>query len=242
MIIKEDAAHRSRPWYVSLTAVWKDDAKNYLRLVDLVKKSEFAYELAGNHIALPHRSRHCTVLAIVKLNGHPSGTQHMREFAARVFEPIRSNGRLIRELRAKFKSFKSFTANVYEVRCCDNGLALQFECDQTLEDFRNYARTALNGPVSVLVREHTNSEVGLRFRKERGVELVESILDDPSKNYGLKAFGSMARSACRSDGSTERWRESLTGVAVKFKRIHLLVSDEMLTNPRSPEREDILIP
>jgi hypothetical protein len=234
--------HVPRPWYISLTPVWQDDPRNYLRLDSLLEKSVFASQLAGNHIAMPHHSRHFTVLAVMKINGLPARTQSMREFAGRVFEPIRSNGRLVRDLRTKFRTFKSFTAKVYEVRCYDNGLALQFECDQTLEDFRNFARTALDIPVSVSVKRHANSEAGRRFRKGWEFELVESILDDPAKNYGHKAFGSIARSPCRSDNGTERWRKRFTGVTLKFERIHLLVSDETLTNPRTPKKEDILIP
>jgi hypothetical protein len=235
--MKGQVPHIPRPWYISLTGVWQDDAANYPKLDALVAGQGAACQPAGNHSLIPQHCRHFTVLAIMRLNGHPHGTQNIRDFAGRVFEPIRNNPVLLDDLRA---GFKSFTANLDGVRCCDNGTALQFECGDRLRDFRNHARAVLDAPVSVLVRRHTNSEAGRRFRKESGLRLIESILDDPNKNYGTRAFGSIARSPCRSDGSTERWRGQLDGVGLIFRNIHLLISDEMLTNPRGPE-EDVQI-
>jgi len=229
---KEQGPLLPRPWYTSLTAVWKDADK----FAALVKPSK-ALQLAGNHVLIPEDCWHFTVLAIMKLNGHPDGTQNMREFADRVFEPIRSDNDVRQRLQ---NGFKCFTAEVYEVRCSDKGMTLQFECGERLRDFRNHARRVLSEPVAALVSLHTNSETGRRFREARGIPLVESILDDPNKNYGTRAFGSIARSPCWSDASNERWSEPLKGVGLKFNRIHLLVSDEMLTNPRRTE-EDILI-
>lgn len=233
---KEQGSQFPRPWYISLTAVWQDDKDNFRKLKDLVKTSNGS-QRAGNHVLIPEEFWHFTVLAIIRLNGHPDGTQNMREFAGRVFEPIRSDDDVREALR---KEFKCFTAEVYEVRCFDNAMSLQFECGERLRDFRNHARRVLGARVSALVSLHTNSETGRRFREAWGVPLVESILDDPKKNYGTRAFGSIARSPCWSDASNERWSEPLKGVGLKFNRIHLLVSDEMLTNPRRTE-EDILI-
>jgi hypothetical protein len=233
MTTKGHRSQLARPWYISLTAVWQDDAENLQKLNALVA----SVRVPRHHLLIPENCRHCTVVAIMKINGHPVGTENMRDFARRIFEPIRSNSGLVNGLTAEFKFF---TARAYEVRCFDNGTVVQFTCDQHLEEFRRHARTFLDAPVSLSVKGHTNSEAGRSFREERGVELVESMLYDPSKNFGTKAFGSIARSPCRSDDSTERWCESLTGVELKFKKIHFLVSDEMLSNPRNSE-EDALI-
>jgi hypothetical protein len=237
MTTKGHGSQLPRPWYISLTAVWKD-AANYPNPNDLIAALRVPSQLAGNHVLIPQHCWHFTVLAIMKLNGQPDGTQNIRVFAGRIFEPIRSDKALLGTLRG---GFRPFTAKVDEVRCYDDGMVLQFECGEPLKGFRNHARTALDGPVSVLVSRHTNSEAGRRFKEEWGVELVESILDDPNRNYGTRAFGSIARSPCRSDGSTERWREQLDGVDLVFREIRLLVSDEMLTNPRSPGEEDVLV-
>ncbi len=232
---KEQGYQLPRPWYISLTAVWKE-AKNFPDLLKLVTRTN-ASRPAGNHVHMPQGCWHFTVLAIMKLSGCPGGTPNMREFAGRVFEPIRRDNAIVKALQ---KGFKGFAAEVYEVRCTDKGMTLQFECKEPLEDFRNHARRVLGAPVSALVGLHTNSETGRRFREAWGVPLVESILDDPKKNYGTQAFGSIARSPCRSECDIERWREPLERVALKFDRIHLLVSDEMLTNPRCPA-EDVRI-
>lgn len=236
MVRKGQDCRLPRPWYISLTAVWQDDTGNYPKLRGLVSNAE-AYPPACNHVPIADHCRHFTVLAIMRLNGFPEGTRDFREFAGRVFEPIRSNNALLGKLCA---GFKRFTANVYEVRCFDNAMALQFEGGKPLKEFRDYARTALDAAVSVLVRRHTSSETGRRFRENKGVSIVESILDDPKKNYGTRAFGSIARSPCRSDGSTERWRMELDGACLKFEHVHLLVSDETLSNPRD-NAEDVVI-
>lgn len=164
---------------LSLTAVWQDDEVNYAKLKDLLAKQGATSWLAGNHVLMPDRCRHFTVLAIMKLNGHPDGVEKMREFAGRVFEAVGSDEDLRRALRDKFRPF---TAEAYEVRCFDGGIALQFKCGNALKDFRNRARTILDAPVSALVRLRTKSEAGRRFRKEWGVRRVESILDDLNKN------------------------------------------------------------
>ena len=245
-----------RPWYISLTAVWQDDEENYPKLNKLLtqtiqqdnegndsRRNASVMEKPrrpGHHVFMPELCRHFTVLAIMKLNGHSHETQSMRQFARCVFKQVRTHDDLPSKLRAWFKPF---TATVTEVRCYDDGITLQFECGDELEHFRDHARKLLKKHVSELVREYTNNAAGLRFRIESGRELVESILRDPSKNYGTGAFGSVARSPCRFDGSTQRWCVKLRErgkVTLEFKKIHLLVSDEMLTNPRSDE-EDVPI-
>jgi len=183
--------------------------------------------------------RHFTVLAILKIIGHPPGIQSMREFSGRIFEPLRSNPGLLKSLR---DSFAPFTATLSEVRCFDNATALQFECTEELGAFRAQARTLLDSPVSTLLTRHRDSEAGRRFKKKYGVQILESILDDPDKNYGNHTFGSVARSPCLADASRERWRSRLDEpIKLRFKKIHFLVSDEVLTNPRRAE-EDIKIP
>jgi hypothetical protein len=250
---KEQGPQLPRPWYISLTAIWKE-AENFDALAKwsrallrtwALQPSE-ALRRAGNHVPIPRDSWHFTLLAIMKINGYPGGTQNMRKFAGRIFQPVPSDNALVGDLRA---GFKPFTAKLDRVRCFDDGTTLEFECGKALEDFRNHARRVLGAPVSSLVSLHTNSEAGRRFRETWGVPLVESTLDDPNKNYGMRAFGSIARSPFRSDRSVERWHEEfkLNDVnekappELKFSRIHLLISDEMLTNPRVPEAEDVPI-
>jgi hypothetical protein len=229
----------ARPWYISLTAIWHE-AKNFKSLRTFIRKSRLYSKKAGNHVLIPQDSWHFTVLAIIRINGHPPGTQDMRAFAGRVFQSIRSNSSLIERLRSAFVRFR-FVASAYEVRCYDRSLALQFECDEALGTLRDEARDILGVPVFRLIRLHTISEVGRRFISEFGVPLIESILDDPNKNYGSKAFGSIARSPCQSGSDAKRWCEKFAEVPLKFEKIHLLISDEMLTNPRTPEKEDVPI-
>jgi len=239
-----------RPWYISLTAVWDDDSPNNKKLRTLLKKRELgksgkeegkgrrAFPLAGNHITVPLDCRHFTVLAILKINGHPPGTQFMRDFARQVFEPIRGDNALLGNLRA---SFESFSSKVDRVRCFDDGMTVEFKEDDVLKKFRDQARCILDEPVARIANQHEESEFGRYFKKQWGVELVESILHDSKKNYGGGAFGSIARSPCRCDRSIERWRKEIDyRITLTFDRIHLLISDEMLTNPRNRD-EDVPI-
>ncbi len=228
-----------RPWYISLTALWQDDRKRYPQFESLVTRPNSPCQPAGNHVFIPQSSWHFTVLAIVRINDHPDEFQSMREFAQWVLDPLRINPKLIQALRA---SFKPFTAIVDEVRCFDNGTVLQFECGERLKTFRKQARTLLQTPVSLLVRAHANSAAGRRFKKKWGIPILQSMLAD-SKNDSSRAFGSIARSPCRDDGSRLRWRKPLKHSDQKkfaFQHVHLLVSNDVLTNPRDAE-EDFLI-
>ena len=229
-----------RPWYVSLAAVWQDDEEHCLQLEDLVTRPDSSCQVASNHLLIPTHCRHFTVLAVIRINGHPHDFQSMREFARWVLDPIRGNFSLFESLCA---TFKPFTATVDKVRHFDNGIVLQFECGGLLKAFRNKARALLKIPASLIVRAHAHSGAGRRFQKEWGIPILESMLDDPKDNYGRRAFGSMTRSLRRENRSIQRWNESLHArdrTQLIFEHIHLLVSDEMLSNPRGAD-EDILI-
>jgi hypothetical protein len=230
-----------RPWSISLTAIWKD-ADGFKKLVSRVKRLD-AFRPAGNHVLMPENRWHFTVLAIMRINGYPGyprypeGAQTMQEFARQVFEPFRRDKDLLKDLG---KEFKPFTAKAYKVQCSDQGTTLQFDCGKDLEAFRNYGRRVLASPVLEVSRLHNISEVGRRFDKEWHTPLLEPILDD-RKNYGSEAFGSIARSPCRSEADTERWREKIDPIKLEFNSIRLLISDEMLTNPLE-EADDVSIP
>jgi hypothetical protein len=99
-----------------------------------------------------------------------------------------------------------------------------------LSRFRDKARELLAKPI-------------LDIENSLSKGTINSLVDaDTSKNKGDRAFGSIARSSCRSDKSIERYRVSLQEqIKFNFKHIHLLTSDEALTNPRIPNVEDFII-
>lgn len=224
-----------RPWYISLTAVWREGSKSDSELRKVV--APYLLRRAGHHLLVPLRSWHFTVLAIMQFNGHPKA-QNMRDFARSVFSTLRSKKKLLTDLQSEFLPFN---ADAYEIRCYDDALALQFHCGKELGRFRNHARDLLSEPVAELTTWHKNSVDGQLFRVDSRVELVESILYDRNKNFDTRAYGSIARSPCPSDDSIERWRESLDGPSLEFNKIHLLVSDEMLTNRRHKDIDCVSI-
>jgi hypothetical protein len=116
-----------------------------------------------------------------------------------------------------------------KVRVFDNGTTIQFRDNDRLARFRDRARAVLSEPVAKLVATYSSG-------------LIQPMLDDCTKSRGPKAFGSIARSPCRSDKSDLRWEMALDKpVPLTFKRVHLLVSDDALTNPRDND-EDYPIP
>ncbi len=85
-----------RPWYISLTALWQDDKKRYPQFERLVTRPNSPCQPAGNHVLVPQRCWHVTVLAMIRINHHPREFHGMREFARWVLKPIRLNISLIR--------------------------------------------------------------------------------------------------------------------------------------------------
>ncbi|MCI0627883.1 MAG: hypothetical protein L0387_40575 [Acidobacteria bacterium] len=118
----------------------------------------------------------------------------------------------------------------YEVRAYDDGTAVQFWSDGSLNRFRELARQVLAGPVGELLALHPDG-------------VVESLIFDGNKSRGDNAFGSIARSARRFDKSELRCVVLLPSpVTFTFKQVHLLTSDHALTNPRMLDVEEYWIP
>lgn len=218
-----------RPWYLSLTLVWEDDQAGLSKLNQALRGLLAARQLVcpAHHRLVPRKARHSTAFAILKINRVPCPGMSLRQLARELLMQLAPTVRV--DLAEAWGSGLSLEA--HEVRAYDDATAVQFRArpDGCLADFRDRARKILAKQVGELLSAYPSG-------------VLESLIYDCTKSRGDNAFGSIARSPCRSDKSDLRWALSLTDpVTLTFTGVHLLTSDDALTNPRTPG-EDYLIP
>jgi hypothetical protein len=218
---------KSRPWFLSLTGIWSDDADAVAQLNLALTALEPSAPYPHHQFAVRHEARHLTILAILRINDIPSPTPSFRDFSRHLISSITAEPGLLNRLTKQFGA--GLVLDAYEIRAFDSGTAVQFQGTSQLGDFRDNAREILTEPVSRLVAAYPDGT-------------IDPLVDDPIKSRGERAFGSIARSPSRSDPPAERFRVSLDPpVKFNFRRIHLLTSDEFLTNPRLLDAEDFII-
>jgi hypothetical protein len=216
---------RQRPWYLSLSLVW-DDASGLNELNEALGKT---FRLPCNQILVPQESRHCTAFAIVQINGVPAKGDSLQQFGRELMsqlEPIVRND--LSKAWRKSCSSDGLTLTASKLRVFDDGTTVQFARNEELSEFRDRVRGLLMPIMGNLIGHYPEG-------------LAESMIHDCPKSRGPEAWGSIARSPCRSDGSELRWEARLKLIPVKFKKVHLLVSDHAMTNPREPMLDDHLI-
>jgi len=165
------------------------------------------------------------MFAILRVNALPTSGEPLRDFARGLLSRLSEDVRILEGLTQLLQAGLDLEA--YEVRVFDSGTAVQFHGGPPLAAFRAGVANLLAEPVAALVTRHPDG-------------LLDSLVRDPNKSVGERAFGSLSRSPSREDAPAERWRTFIEPpVKLRFRRLHLLTSDEALTNPRAVGVEDI---
>ncbi len=218
---------KPRPWYISLTAILNDDTKATTKLEKVLSEMDISSIYPQHHIEVNSIARHLTILALLRINTLPSSFTNYCEFSRCLFSSLITDDHVLKLITNYFGFGLSLDA--YELRIFDSGTVIQFRGNQELASFREVAKVALLKPVTKLVNSFPEGT-------------TESLIDDPVKNVGNHAFGSIARSPTLSEIHIERYRKTLKReVNFNFRYIHLLVSDDALTNPRIINTDDIII-
>jgi len=225
-LLLSDIKRKPRPWFISISALWSDDNNAFDRLNNELSDLNISNIIPYHQIQVPEIVRHFTVFAILKINGTPCTSTSFREFSKELFSLIVSP-RIVQELTRLFST--GLDVEAYEVRSYDDATTIQFRTNGQLQTFRDNARHLFSEEVSKLVFRYPD-------------KLVESLLEDCGKSRGDHAFGSISRSPSPIDISIERWRMDINiPIKFEFRKIHILTSDQGLTNPRKQGEEDIYI-
>ncbi len=179
--------------------------------------------LPVHHNLVPLSSWHSTVFAIVKITGKRPTCESGSEEAENLLRRIGTSEVVARLCDA----YEPLTVTSESRKCFDNNTTVQFAPTPGLKEFREKVRRVFEPGLNAILDESKGS-----FR-------VESKLDDIWKSQGSSFFGSVGRSLSRSDTDFLRWQCPLSSVSLTFAVIHLLVSDDALTNPRKVGQSDL---
>ena len=218
------ATSKPRPWFISLTAIWRD-ADGYQKLRRRLE-SETEYRPASHHVRVRRSSWHSTVFALAELGPGANANQSASERGAKLLKELATT-----ELCSALSRLAPFDVVADELSCYDSGTAVQFSSDSDLGAMRDCIRKVVKEPVECLLGSPPFATDG-----------IESLCDDQKKSAGPHFYGSIARSPCTLDDSSLRWKRPLSPtVPLHFDRLHLLVSDQALTNPLIRSKTDVLI-
>jgi hypothetical protein len=180
-----------------------------------------------HHIAVDRRARHLTVLVLMRFPASIAQTGPLDEVAKEVFFSMSIDNTTTCELGSLMVD--GIDLDAYEIRSYDSATAIQFRGDGRLAKFREVGRKIL-APIV---------EGSLSLFPDG---MIEPMIHGSQKNFGDLAYGSIARSPLPGELDCERWRRAISNpVRFRFTRIHLLVSDEALTNPRTEGLDDLVI-
>lgn len=226
--------HFLRPWFLSVTALWQD-AVGFNNLKKMLHNDLNLYELLpGHQISIRESSWHSTFFAICKINGWDSKKLTAEENAISLLNEFTKKNQLL--LEDFVNIYKEISIEAYELICFDSGSAIQFrDIDNSLLKFRESVKKILEIPIIELCDSKNESGFGKRWKDWNYGSLIDSLHSDTYKNSGGNAFGSVARSVNSNDANIIRWRQKFTPIVLKFNKLYLLHSDEMLTNRKAIE-------
>lgn len=220
-------ACRPRPWFVSLTAIWDDDKEAYDGLIQALNSFDAPIPYPYHQVEVHQLARHLTAFAIMRTNESPCPSLSSFEFAAEVFTLPTAEPGLSDNLRSQFCDHLRLKA--YEIRSYDDATAVQPSNSGHLLSLRSAVRAILSDAVPRLIARFAD-------------RLIDSMPGHCTKSRGDHAFGSIWWSPLPSDLSIERWRGPFDApIHFAFRNIHLLTSDEGLTNPRIVGEYDLII-
>jgi len=213
-----------RPWYLSLTLRW-DDAEDDRQVPLLGTVAGMALQMkAAHHLDVAPKSRHSTLMPLVKVISFPEGWDAECWMKQGLDEVNGALGPLQEKHGPVDLKFE-------EVRGYDNRTVLNFCGGGRLSEIRAELWTRL-WEVTCKVADRLGGTSELR--------------GSGSKCTGPRIWGSVARSPSRGDSSALCWLsqsellasrfEEWVGEKVRFSQAWLLVSDEALSNPLGQSR------
>ena len=198
----------NRPWYISFTAIWHQ-AQGFKELRSICR--DLLDKIPFHHLPVKEEYWHFTVLPLLRANSCPSGTP-AEEFIFGLLKRL-DIGSLNKTI-----NLPPLSVYAYQAIAFNSGTSIQFrgvgDCLSKLRDtFRDLAKAR----IATLVAE---------------CEGIISELDPPTKkNKGNETYGSLAR-ALTPESNSIRWRREIEPQAIlRFEKVHLVVSDEYLSNP-----------
>lgn len=205
----------SRPWYLSITARFRD-AAGHADLKQVIESTVDSY-LPSHHLRIAESAWHFTVLAIARLSIRNSARAADDAALETLQRAITARSEIPAVLQ---RSFEGFSMEVYEVRAYDTTTSVQLRSrDDRLARFRDNACAEFQ-------------QLDLPSLST-GDTIVSSILSDTWKNRGGNAFGAVARASGRDEATVLRYSLPVPPVRLEFDTVHLVCSDETLTNPNS---------
>ncbi len=201
----------TRPWFISFTAVW-EEAKGFNLLRNFLQKKQIIKRhIPVNHLVVKKFCWHFTVLPLLRLTRNSTETSAedvMQSFLDSIWKGYFREDKTLPEL----------VVEAYEIIAFDSGICMQFFSDDgSLGLIRDKLRRDVGKYIDKLVTENYN--------------LISELEPLNRKNSGNVAYGSIARAVTRESNSI-RWRVKIDPkIALQFRNIYLLISDEFLTNP-----------
>lgn len=193
--------------------------------------------LPVHHILVPEISWHSTIIAILQINRTNASTLGFQEFCNAIFADLINAGRLRQEISGVLKPF-DFVAQ--EIRCFDDSTTIQFQDNKAVDKLRSSLRPILSPHVARIIGFYSHLYDRRSGQSPEDRVIIESLLDHKAKSIGTKLFGSIARSPCRQDTSCIQWEEPIKEVRLTCNKLHLLVSDDALTNAHLDNVNDLL--
>ena len=223
--ISQQTQKEHRPWYLSVTMLWHelDGFNKYQQAIRrTIGEDPRLRKLPFHHCEVKKTSLHSTIFAILEINLILcSSESSAEELSKEVFREFFKNKDLKKDISKILNCF-ALEVTPKEIRCYDNNTTIQF-CDiPNLEETRTQLRSILQPHVRRVIDLYPSAK---------------SLLSDESKSKGARLFGSIARSPCRSDTSFLRWKCSICSPPLRCEKIHLLVSDDALTNYRDDQND-----
>jgi hypothetical protein len=226
-----DTSRLPRPWFIALAVPWSL-ASGFEELQrTLIRTHALATLLPAHHSMVPEQRWHSTLFVVARANGvaEASAEDQVLSWLAE----LSAQPGLVSTLEA---SFAPIELEAHELTCFDGATTVQFRgLDHALSRLREGAASALATPVRKLTERWNTTEPGRLWSERHGCPLVESMLDDRTKNIGDASFGAVARSPVLDETLSLRWRRAIDPVRLRIHSALLVASDETLCNPRALE-------
>jgi len=209
---------QSRPWYLSVTAIWSYANSGYEGM-----KAEFdkyLNRIPFSHKVVPESFRHFTVLPLIRITKWP-----VEETGEDIALNYLSEFRNIME--ACEKQFNKIMVKPLEVKSYDSGTTIQFESvDNSVSLLREEMKNIFNELIVNIANDNPN--------------IYSEIEHENAKNTGNITYGSISRSYS-NEGHALRWRMPIPNdQIIEFNKVFLLASDQFLSNPAAHNEKDRL--
>ncbi|MEQ8789277.1 MAG: hypothetical protein RIC55_23490 [Pirellulaceae bacterium] len=208
------------PWYISLTMRWAADVEGEsLQFLNLCEKTP----IPSDQIRIPQISWHSTLFAVAEVRRVIKPKKTMHDSALLVLEQLRAQN-----IVSSLANLPKFRFHPEQIRHWDDGTAVQFKADNSLEQLRS----AVEAVVS-------------QYRLSLDVDDVRFPFNGGPKNAGNGLWGSIARTPNFAGKNDLRHEVEITGDFREWcftaRKAILTISDEALTNNLTTSDYDSIV-